>query len=215
VFWLILLSIIAIGEIYQTYAIVDAYMPRIACYLFGYFIAKRYGGYENNDKEKEEAKNINNINVLEKVNNKLTLKSLTLILVIITLLMNSYKIYIKYFHYTELPGILSKIVHDYSHSLLGISLFFGMYWLFTLILSNKSEKKGLLYYSDKYSYDIYIVHQIYILGAFTLIGFTEYLALDIVIISVLIIISAILLQFIRDVLVIIGRSLYTNIRKLR
>jgi peptidoglycan/LPS O-acetylase OafA/YrhL len=125
--------------------------------------------------------------------------------------MNSVKIYVKYINYVELPGILSKIVNDYSHSLLGISLFFGMYWLFTGILTEKSGGKGLLYYSDKYSYDIYIVHQIYILGAFTLIGLTGFLALDILIISVAIVISAVLLQLIRNILVYCGQSFTARI----
>ena len=188
-FWVTLLLVVVIGEIYQAYGLINTYIPRITCYIFGYFIAKRYSN--NSDESKNEQ--IRD----EKCYNKLTLSSLTLILIIITLIMNIFKIYVKYIGHIELTGFISKFINlifDYTHSLLGITLFFTMYWLFSKILSNKSEKKGILYYSDKYSYDVYIVHQIYILGVFSLISLTEYLSLNILIIAILIIISAVLLH---------------------
>lgn len=103
----------------------------------------------------------------------------------------------------SLPGFMMTyydVIVNYGHVLLGIVLFFLLYKLFNAI---KVKQNLLLVLSDKYSYFIYLVHQIFILGSFSLLNVTEYLSLNILIIFVATIIWTALLKIIYDSLVML------------
>ena len=74
------------------------------------------------------------------------------------------------------------LVHitDFSHALLGYSI-----TMMLMILL-----KNILDYSDKYSYSIYLVHQLFILSPLTLLAITDYRSVNIVLTLCAIIISS-------------------------
>ena len=56
--------------------------------------------------------------------------------------------------------------------------------------------KKLCAYSDKYSYDIYLVHQFAILGPFSLMSLTGNLGINLVLILIMIVLCAAVVNFI-------------------
>jgi len=81
-----------------------------------------------------------------------------------------------------LSGIFYKlyiIFHDYIHAFLGITL----YLLLLKILPNIKSK--IIDYTSNISYYIYLVHQIFILGTFSLLKFDYGILISIIIIFVL------------------------------
>lgn len=81
--------------------------------------------------------------------------------------------------------------------LLGVSIFLLLLTLFQYV---PVRKRNILDISDRYSYDIYIVHHIYILGPFSLMEITQYKIINIITILILIILSSIFLEHIRIVI---------------
>ena len=86
-------------------------------------------------------------------------------------------------------------IMEWHHSLLGISLFFGM-----LIILEKTEVKRntVINYLDKYSYSIYLVHQIFILNTFSLLHITGYVAINLLIIIAVVCCMAVILEKVSD-----------------
>lgn len=114
---------------------------------------------------------------------------------------------LKYILYLAIPSaIISKTIYLYivatspemrglshmegiSHYFLGISLTFGL-----MFLLKQVKPMRILNYSDKYSYYIYIVHQLFILSPFTLMTVTHNVWVNIIILLLSITISGIILQ---------------------
>lgn len=88
-------------------------------------------------------------------------------------------------------------VQNCGHMLLGVSIFLLLLTLFQYV---PVRKRNILDISDRYSYDIYIVHHIYILGPFSLMEITQYKIINIITILILIILSSIFLEHIRIVI---------------
>ena len=153
------------------------FFSRIFCYLFGYFGAVFLQNYKK-----------------EKI-----FRILTLVLVFITIITNTIRIYFNYINPIS-SGVFDLFV-QYSHALLGISITF----LFIVLLKNTKRNK-ILDLSDKYSFYIYIVHQLFILSPFSLLTITHYLPLNFLITIIAILLSALLLKFIADYV----EKLYTN-----
>lgn len=80
---------------------------------------------------------------------------------------------------------------DYSHLLLGlaITLFF-----MTVIRNTKYYK--ILKFSDNNSYEVYLIHQIFILGPFTLLGITEFPFINVVFTFCVILFAGSMMHFI-------------------
>ena len=116
----------------------------ILCYVVGYFIAVLYQRY--------------GIKVLT--------QSLWLILPL-TLCFNAFYIYEKYLLHNPMVG---KWMHltDYSHLFLGLLL-----TLILMLAFNHIRMTGILKWSDKYSYTVYLVHQLFILSPLTLLNFSD------------------------------------------
>lgn len=91
--------------------------------------------------------------------------------------------YLKYYKEFPFVGYASHLT-DFSHLFLGYSL-----TLLMMIVFRNVNRFSLLDFSDKYSYDIYIVHQLLILSPFTLLTVTDSISLNILITAVTIIIS--------------------------
>ena len=99
-----------------------------------------------------------------------------------------------------LPSILNNynnIIINYGHVLLGTIIFLFLYKLFKYI---KFKKNIILAFSDKYSYYIYLVHQIFILYSFSILYLTKYLFVNIMLILLFSIIASFILKVINDFL---------------
>lgn len=89
-------------------------------------------------------------------------------------------------------------IQNYAHVALGVSLFVTLKALFSLLLRKGTPKflRKLGDVSDNLSYDIYLVHQFFILGPFTLMELTGSLAVNILVIVIIAITLAVLVHFI-------------------
>jgi len=99
----------------------------------------------------------------------------------------------------SLPSIFntySKYIMNYGHVILGAVLFILLFDIFERI---KLKENVILKLSDKYSYYIYLIHQIFILNSFSLLKLTNYLSINILIILLTTIVSAITLKYISDI----------------
>jgi hypothetical protein len=129
------------------------------------------------------------MNFSNKILNRILIFYLVLMLIFFPI-----RILVQYYNNNFIISILSyfniKIDYfvAYHHALCGVVLFL----LFKKIFSKISENK-ILDFSDKYSYYIYLVHQIFILNEFSLLYITSNLGVNIVLIVVSIIISSIIL----------------------
>jgi peptidoglycan/LPS O-acetylase OafA/YrhL len=166
VFCLIFCILIICGEIFS-YAFNSYFVfNRIFCYLFGYFAAV----------------------FLQEYGRKIY-KLLVCVLTVTTILLNCLRIYCKYIGNFSFKGF--AIFEGYAHALLGISIV-----LFSLLFI-KIEKKIMVFeLSDKYSFYVYLVHQLFILSPFTLLTVTPHKILNWFLTIIAILVSAILLEFV-------------------
>lgn len=87
---------------------------------------------------------------------------------------------------------------NFAHVALGVSLFIIFKAVFSVIFKNGYPNliKKICGYSDKYSYDVYLVHQFVILGPFSLMHLTEMIGINLVLIMAIILVSSVLVNFI-------------------
>ena len=146
----LLLSIGSIVVIFGVYSIIEIlingyFRPgRVGCYIIGYFTAVFV--------------------------NRIGSKSLHLcfwISLIPTVISNYVYCHIHYLQGQEMKGTLVHIT-DYSHAFLGYSI-----TMLLMIWFNNIKESWFLEYSDKYSYEIYLVHQLFILSPLTLLTTTN------------------------------------------
>ena len=95
-----------------------------------------------------------------------------------SLIGNFIQIYFEYIRQISFTG--KGVVYDYNHVLLGISLF--LFLKIFLEKKNLEKYESLLLVSDKYSYEIYCVHQLIILGPFSLLMATDKIAINMVLV---------------------------------
>ena len=110
----------------------------------------------------------------------------------LAIITNSLRVYFSYFLVIRNNAIYDLFV-KYAHGLLGVALFLVLYNLFSNIKSNP-----VLRFSDKYSYHIYLVHQVFILGPLSLMTVTSNLLLNISIICCCILCSGLILKKINN-----------------
>ncbi len=115
----------------------------ISCYIFGYFLAFILSQYK-----------------------RIVFKRLTCGIIITTVIFNVFRVYIRYILKQASPAF--SLFEQYAHVLLGISIFLIIY----ISLKNFRYHR-ILKISDKYSYYIYLVHQLFILSPFSLMAVTK------------------------------------------
>lgn len=97
-----------------------------------------------------------------------------------------------------IPNIITNhsiLIMQYGHVLLGTLIFI----LFYKLLNHCSIKNNvILQYSDKYSFYIYLVHQIFILNSFSILFLTKYLLINIILIFLLSFFTGMLLKYLND-----------------
>jgi peptidoglycan/LPS O-acetylase OafA/YrhL len=104
---------------------------------------------------------------------------------------NIFRIYMKYFTEKNIPYF--EYIEQYGHALLGISLFLIIY-----ICCRNIKNNRIFDLSDKYSYYVYIVHQLFILSPFGLMTATSNLYLNWILVLVAIVVSAFVLKIVSD-----------------
>lgn len=110
---------------------------------------------------------------------------ISLFLICLSLFFNVLKIVCICRHYT-FPGY--HLFSDYCHMTLGLAILD-----FCLVLFRNVKYNCLLNFSDKHSYSIYICHHLLILGPLSLMSLTQYAALNITLILIITLISAMIL----------------------
>lgn len=107
------------------------------------------------------------------------------------------KFFYVYFKFISPNTSLCSPIYRLSHIFMGTSLTFVLMFLFLKFKSLRSSK--LLTYSDKYSYYVYIVHQLFILSPLTLMTVVENKWVSMLIVLLIVILSALLLHKISNV----------------
>lgn len=97
-----------------------------------------------------------------------------------------------------LNGDLYETVCDYGHVFLGIVLVFIARFIYKYVISRITDNHRVLGWSDKYSYDVYLVHSIFIMSPYACSEFIENPVIAIIIAVLLTIIASMALRFISD-----------------
>ena len=169
VFCLLFFALVVCGQIFSLAFNSYFVFDKIFCYLFGYFSAVFLQEYK------------------EKI-----YKTLILILTAATILLNGFRIYCAYIGQIRFTGF--SFFAGYAHALLGVSIV-----LFSLLFIKIKKKNMILDLSDKYSFYVYLVHQLFILSPFALLTVTPYKILNWFLTIIAILVSAILLECISRV----------------
>lgn len=100
-------------------------------------------------------------------------RTLASFIVPIALLINSIRIYLNYFFEITLEGKMTKVLYEsfeqFTRVALGITLFLVFYAIYHCGMKKMKGLHQILEWSDTYSYDIYLGHQTWILGAFSIL----------------------------------------------
>ena len=91
------------------------------------------------------------------------------------------------------PAVFIELFY-YAQSLLGISAVLFLCWAFRRCRTIPAVCKHILDWSDKYAFDVYIVHNLYIQGSYSLLAVMDNPVLGILLICLLIPVSAMLLR---------------------
>lgn len=167
----ILFGLLMCGQLLSRYFGSFFMFSRIFCYLFGYFSSV----------------------FLQEYKSKLFI-FFTGTVTFIAISLNAVRIYCKYIASYN-PDSSFELFEQYSHSFFGISIV-----LIFLITVKNIKKNKLLELSDKFSFYIYIVHQLFILSPFNLLKITKIPALNCFITVIVILICAVILKLLSDVL---------------
>lgn len=175
-------------QLLQYYLILKMHACWIINFILGYF-------YSKSCKDRKDAKKIN------------------ILIFFLFLIVMPFAIIYQESLSVDLPYIMnlfSKYIINYGHVLLGSVIFIILYYVFNNIQIKYSR---ILKFSDKYSYYIYLVHQLFILNSFSLLFYTKYLIINIFLIFALSILSAIILKPLCTLLIKQMRIIYFWINK--
>lgn len=124
--------------------------------------------------------------ILAALEKKETLKWLRIIIRLIDIMLNAVKVYGKYIVKIE-DNLIFDLFAKYAQGLWGIAIFMLLYWLF-----ENAKNNVILKVSDRYSYYVYLVHQIFILGPLSLMKLTSNIVINMVIICCILIVGILL-----------------------
>jgi peptidoglycan/LPS O-acetylase OafA/YrhL len=160
-------SLFIIAFIFNFFGIVNFNMFWIVNYILGYVFSKYY------------------------IMNKMDYNKFMDLLIIFLILLLPVRLYIEFNLLNSSNFLVLKFCDGY-HVLLGCSIFVILYRIFSNF-NFKAKTKKVLDFFDKYSYFIYLVHQIFILNKYSCLFITDYLIINIIIIILCSILSAICL----------------------
>lgn len=178
----LLFSIGSIVVIFGVYSIIEIliygyFRPgRVGCYILGYFTAV----------------------FVKRIGAKF-LHLCFWISLIPTIISNYVYCYIHYLQGQEMKGALVHIT-DYSHAFLGYSL-----TTLSMLVFIKIKGSRILDYSDQYSYEIYLVHQLFILSPLTLLTTTNNSTINVSLTILVIFFSGYILNKLQNTLLSVSR----------
>ncbi len=155
----------------------------IFCYILGFFL----GNISINNKNKSYNK-------------------MSYFIIVGAIISNTIQITIDYILKLEFNGLFSSLYLrfcNFAHVALGVSLFIFLKFLFYGIFKSGYSNliKKVSFVSDKYSYDVYLVHQFVILGPFSLMQITKITSINLTLILSIIAVSAVLVHFISNLII--------------
>lgn len=194
---IIFLTVIALLlQIIQFYSVVQIIAPWVFNYILGYYFSRYY------IKGKKKY-----INILK----KFTIFTLVFLIIRIIFQYNILNI-----QYSSLFSNNLYLINYWSHVSLGSCIFL---WLNHYLKNNKIRYNKLLVFSDKYSYYIYLVHQMFILNHMAVLKLTNNIFVNIILILLLSTSSSVILYAITKLLILILEKGYqffkTNIISIR
>lgn len=116
--------------------------------------------------------------------------ALMIIAGIIAIVGNALQIYCDYIANINFIGF--RIIKNYNHVMLGVFIFLLLKVVFEKVNLQRIGK--LLKLSDAYSFEVYLVHQLLILGPFSLLALTEFSSVNILIMLIGVFILTLLLK---------------------
>lgn len=176
-----ILFVLAVLEIFYLSRLVNLLPQYIACYIVGYYFAKHQMNGDNGEKD---------------------IRIFTILTAGMAIVLLPLRLYVQYGNLdVGITGwdVIRTQITEWHHSLLGIALFFMLLWLFE---KKKPKYRILLRYSDKYSYCIYLVHQVFIMGTFSILHITDFVVINVLIVILAILIAAIILKMLTDIIVL-------------
>ncbi len=96
-------------------------------------------------------------------------------------------------------------INDFIKTLTAIVLFITLYFLFSFI--KYKDKIKFLDFADKYSYDVYLTHQIFILGPLSLLSITRFNAINICLSLICIVALTVALIGIKYLIILITKKI--------
>jgi peptidoglycan/LPS O-acetylase OafA/YrhL len=128
-------------------------------------------------------------------------KGISWCIVVAAALCNAVQIAITYvvkLKFVGIPAWFYDRFCNYAHVALGIALFVVLKFLFSKVFEKGYPKaiEKICTYSDKYSYDIYLVHQFAILGPLSMMSLTPVLGVNIALILTVTLVGAIVVNLI-------------------
>ena len=175
----VVIGCFVIMSVFVPYSSSDSLNPAwIVCYVIGYALG---------------------INKRERY---ISFKIISITICCVALISNFLQIYLTYITPIQLEGVMGVIFRrykDYSHVVLGVSIFLLIKAIYPII-SRIPRINRLLDCSDKYSYEIYLVHQFFILGPLSILAIFNEWFIGWPLVVILIMLSAFSLKFIANVL---------------
>lgn len=169
-FWgIVILSWIVIEIVCTPWAL--GYAPWFATFTTGYFISVRY---------KFKIPNI--------------LMYILVPIVLLTTGIRVFFVYIRPIESTLFKNVFDLVYLPWSKMLLGSLLFLGMYKIFSEIYAQKDSISSIIKFLESIAYEIYLTHQVVILGPLSLLFLTKSLIINIVIILTITIIASIIIN---------------------
>lgn len=169
--WFSVLSVCIVSILFGLFS--DYFDPAcMACYVIGYCLG------------------------INKKRNLIRRSAIIIAFAMFAILGNGVQIYLSHFLKMSFEGIYNDLFYifkNYNHAFLGIFLFLLMEQVFK-DYQFRERSRRTLEITDKYSYEIYLVHQFFILGPLSLMELTPFSILNIVIILVGIAVTAWILQ---------------------
>lgn len=142
---------------------------------------------------------------------------ITAFIVVLSIVLNVYSYKVRY---VVLPDVADTFIKEicnyyinYSKCILAIAVFLVLYLGVKENRIVRGKISRLLDASDKYSYDIYLVHMMYVKGMLSVLDITDYLVVNLILMVVIIIFSAFVLEKTAILIVSVKQTIINKMRK--
>jgi len=178
-----LILLLAALQILNLASVINVSIPNVGAYIIGYYFSRRHFYYEKYQGLAQSG----------------SMRRSVIGIFAACILTTPLVVYLTYFYNGSLFSFLVPYkdgIFAWNHTLLGVTLFLAMYFLFDCLYRKKPYKPldHIIRWSDRYSYHVYLTHQIFILGQFSLLFITINKFFNIAIILLCAILTGIVLE---------------------